>query len=250
MSTVRRLVFTAVIAGLVSGGLISLAHAFGTAAIIARAEVFEKAGEAPAHVHSHGPAETAPHTHDAAPAADWEPQDGIERTTYTVLANMVTGVAFSLLLVAAFELRGGATWRTGLFWGLAGFAAFTLAPGLGLPPELPGTAAAPLAARQLWWAMTAAATAGGLALLLLQPRPAWMAAGVVLLAAPHLIGAPQPAEYASTAPESLAHQFRVVATLTSLLFWLVLGTSTGWVFGWMKRSPALPVLPEGASQRS
>ena len=29
------------------------------------------------------------------------------------------------------------SWRQGLFWGFAGFAVFTLAPGLGLPPELP-----------------------------------------------------------------------------------------------------------------
>ena len=34
------------------------------------------------------------------------------------------------------ELSGGITdWRQGLFWGLAGFAVFTLAPGLGLPPS-------------------------------------------------------------------------------------------------------------------
>src|SRR3546814_13405119 len=38
-------------------------------------------------------------------------------------------------------------WRQGLLCGLVGFAVFTLAPGLGLRPEIPGTEAAPLADR-------------------------------------------------------------------------------------------------------
>ena len=57
------------------------------------------------------------------------------------------------------------TWRDGLLWGLAGFVVFTAAPGLGLPPELPGMPVAPLTARQTLWIATAAATAGGLCLL-------------------------------------------------------------------------------------
>jgi predicted cobalt transporter CbtA len=78
------------------------------------------------------------------PAA-WEPEDGIEKTAYTLLADLLTGIGFALLLAAGLALQGGTvTWRTGPFWGLAGFATFTLAPGLGLPPELPGTETAPL----------------------------------------------------------------------------------------------------------
>ena len=64
---------------------------------------------------------------------------------FTVAANIVTAVGFALLLVAASEFAGGiAGWRSGLLWGLAGFAVFTLAPGLGLPPELPAMPAAEL----------------------------------------------------------------------------------------------------------
>jgi cobalt transporter subunit CbtA len=143
MGAFRKLVFTAVIAGLISGGLVTLAHHFGTAQIIARAEVYEKAAldaeqaSTPA-AHDHA---TASHTminmENGSAATEWTPQDGIERTLYTALADMVTAVAFSLILIAAFDLRGGnVDWRTGLFWGLAGFVTFTLAPGLGLPPEV------------------------------------------------------------------------------------------------------------------
>ena len=251
MNIFRRLVFTAVFAGLFAGSLISLAHYFGTASIIARAEVFEKTvgGADATPAHSHATADAAPHDHAA--AAEWEPQNGIERTIYTVLANVITATAFSLLLVAAFEVRGGnVTWHTGLLWGLAGFVVFTLAPGLGLPPELPGTVAAPVAARKLWWALTAAAAATGLGLLLLQRNPALILAGVVLLVAPHLYGAPQPSEYGSTAPETLAHEFRVVATVTSLVFWIILGAAAGFFYALAKRPSTEGRMLGAAGQRS
>lgn len=250
MNVFRRLVFTAMIAGLITGGLVSLAQYFGTASLIARAEVFERAAEGAAPGHTHGDA-AAPHTHGEASPAEWAPQDGIERTAYTVATNMLTAIAFSLLLVAAMELWGGvAGWRSGLSWGLAGFVAFTLAPGLGLPPELPGAEAAPLAARQLWWASTVAATAAGLALLFLQRRAVWVAAGVALLVLPHLVGAPRPAEMTSLAPASLAHEFVVVATITSLLFWAVLGALTGWFFQAMSQSSARLAMAGALGQRS
>ena len=41
--------------------------------------------------------------------------------------------------------------RTGLAFGVAGFIAVALAPALGLPPEIPGSGAAELGARQTWW---------------------------------------------------------------------------------------------------
>jgi predicted cobalt transporter CbtA len=47
---------------------------------------------------------------------------------------------------------------------------------------------------------------------------------------PHLYGAPQPVTPAATAPEALAHQFVVAVTLVSLLFWLILGASTGYFY--------------------
>ena len=88
------------------------------------------------------PAEAAAHEHEE---EAWAPADGFERFAYTALANIVTGIGFALILVAASEFAGGiANWRQGVFWGFAGFAVFTLAPGLGLPPELPAMPAADL----------------------------------------------------------------------------------------------------------
>jgi cobalt transporter subunit CbtA len=85
-----------------------------------------------------------------------------------------TGIGFALLLVVVSELAGGiANWRQGAFWGLAGFAVFTLAPGLGLPPELPAMPAADLVSRQVWWIGTVLATAAGLALIAFRGTVGW-----------------------------------------------------------------------------
>jgi cobalt transporter subunit CbtA len=227
MPIFRTIVFVAALAGLVAGIFVTAAHHFGTAAIIAKAEVFEKAADAAAPMTA---TDMAGMSHADGGVA-WEPHDGLERTSFTVLADVLTGIGFALLLASAFALSGREVdWRKGLYWGLAGFATFTLAPGLGLPPEVPGTASAPLLDRQIWWVATAVATGAGLAMLFLTKRAAWVLAGVALLVLPHIFGAPQPAEYKSAAPESLAHQFLVAAVITSLLFWVVLGSLTGFLY--------------------
>ena len=49
-----------------------------------------------------------------------------------------TGMNFALILTACFALSGRpVTGQTGVLWGLAGFAIVSLAPALGLPPEVP-----------------------------------------------------------------------------------------------------------------
>jgi len=141
-----------------------------------------------------------------------------------VLANIVTGIGFALVLVAASELAGGiASWREGLIWGLAGFAVFTLAPGLGLPPELPAMPAADLTARQVWWIGTAAATAAGLALIAFRRTLPLALLGLALIVVPHMIGAPQPESHETPIPENLHHSFVVAVTVTNLIFWVALG---------------------------
>ena len=140
----------------------------------------------------------------------------------------MTAIGFALLLVAASELKGGMTgWHQGVFWGLAGFIVFTLAPGLGLPPELPAMPAADLGQRQIWWVATALATGIGLALLVFKRSLPLAILAVALLVAPHLVGAPQPGSFESPVPHSLAHAFIVMASVTSFVFWVILGGVAG-----------------------
>ena len=247
METFRGIFFAAVLAGVLAGVFVAVVHEFGTVPMILKAETFEGIGHAAAHgapdaavaatppaavAHEHGDIHGGGHGNDHGHDADaWQPADGLERTAFTLLADILTGIGFAFLLVSAYALRGGnVDWRRGLYWGLAGFATFTLAPSLGLPPELPGTEAAPLFARQIWWVATVAATGGGLALVFLTRKAVWPIVGVALILLPHLVGAPQPAAYVSLAPESLARDFTVMAIVSSLLFWLGLGSLTGFLY--------------------
>jgi cobalt transporter subunit CbtA len=228
MAFFRSMVLVAALAGLIAGVVMTLAQQVTTVPLILQAEAFEDAKDnqaAPAHEHEDA---SAAHEH----GGGWAPANGFERTAFSVAANIVTAIGFALLLVAASELAGGIkTWRQGVFWGLAAFAVFTLAPGLGLPPELPAMPAAELGERQLWWAATAASTAGGLALIAFGRSVLAAIAGVVLLAAPHLVGAPQPVSYDSPIPEGLHHSFVVAVVLTTLVFWVVLGGFAGFFRG-------------------
>jgi cobalt transporter subunit CbtA len=196
----------ALCAGLLSGIFATAAHQIATVPVILKAETYEKAAEhATAAVHHH--------------TAEWEPESEAERAAYTLLADVLTGIGFALLLAAALTLHGGeVTWRKGLFWGLAGFATFTIAPGLGLPPEVPGTEAAPLLERQFWWLATAISTGPALALLAFTRRAPWAILAAILIVLPYLNGAPQPTEHGAAAPEALARQFVVAVTVVSFLF--------------------------------
>ncbi len=236
MTLFRNVVFVAAIAGLLAGIVMTAMQAYATVPLILKAETFEIAEPVQAHDHGMAPADAPGGTEAAAPAAaahdhseeSWAPADGVERYVYTAAANIVTAIGFALLLVAVSEAFGGiANWRQGLFWGFAGFAVFTLAPGLGLPPELPAMPAADLAARQVWWIGTVAATGAGLALIAFRSSIPLAILGIALIVAPHIIGAPQPESHELPIPADLHHQFVVAATVTNLIFWVVLGGIVG-----------------------
>ncbi len=230
MNIFRSIVFTAVIAGLCAGLFVSVLNAFGTTPLILQAETYESAG-GDGHSHDHGQAATTEQGHQHDEDA-WAPSDGFERTFFTSAANVLTGIGYGLVLAGIFMLRGKpVTWREGLFFGLGGFACFMLAPLLGLPPELPGTPAADLASRQIWWVSTAASTAAGLGLLAFVKQPWAAVVGLMLLAAPHIVGAPLPPEgQHALAPEMLEKRFVALAAVSSLAFWSVLGVVTAIFF--------------------
>ena len=226
MPLFRRIVFVSLLAGLIAGILITVLHQYGTVPIILTAETYEEAAED--HRSPVAQSEAGHHHHGA---DSWRPSDGLERAGYTALADILTGIGFALLLVCGYVLSGrDVDWRRGILWGLAGFATFAVAPGLGLRPELPGTEAAPLLHRQVWWLCTIASTGIGLGFLAFGRGMALRLAAIALLVLPHVYGAPQPTQDQGTAPEVLAHRFVVIAFTTSLLFWVVLGALTGFFY--------------------
>jgi cobalt transporter subunit CbtA len=224
---VRETVLAAIVAGLIAALVFTVVQSVWVTPLILQGETYEDAAEAAATHHEVESSSAEQHHDENA----WKPQDGWQRTLCTFGANLLMGVGYSFVLVALYLL-----WREpkntlgGALYGLAGFIVFFAAPGLGLPPELPGTAAAELSIRQQWWAMTAIATAAGLFLFFSQRRWWVRILAVTIIVAPHLVPAPQPAVEASLAPAELQSQFRLATTICNALFWLSLGLASGMAF--------------------
>jgi predicted cobalt transporter CbtA len=140
MEVFRRIFLAALLAGSISGVVTTFAHHYSTVPLI------EKLTDA----------EPSP--------AGWRPAEGFERTASTAVADIVTGLATALLMLAAYALFGREmNWLKGLHWGLGAFAALTLWPNIGLPAYLTGQAMAPHLDRQIWWAVTAVMAVGRIA---------------------------------------------------------------------------------------
>ncbi len=279
----RRVLLTGLVSGAIAGAVLTLVHLALVQPLIAKAESFEavahnhQAGLAHAHgggglVHTHqgAPAkhshangishahaggemahahETSSHAHadGAAHGHDsWAPDDGLERTLFTLLSNLLLGIGYGLLLAAAWAVLGRpVSLSKGLLWGAAGFASFAFMPALGLPPELPGAVAGDLMARQSWWLLTALATAAGLGFGVFSARSTLRALGLALIALPHLIGAPHAGPgLAGSAPPELAAQFVMVSMLASAVLWVSLGGIGAYVAGRLEVSAAAHAAPK------
>lgn len=244
----RTILLSASVAGLLAAIALTLLQITWITPLIFAAETYENAEATSNHRDEVGAADHALHEHTHAAqeshdhvdehdhhAGTWQPADGFERTFYTFISNVVMGVAYALMLAGVYTL-----WRKprgiaqGMLFGLAGFAVFFAAPGFGLPPELPGTAAADLGQRQIWWIGTAASTAVALTLLFIQKNWLLRLLGLVILVIPHIVGAPHPAVAASLAPAELQNHFRVATVIGNVVFWLLLGAISA--IAWRKFS--------------
>lgn len=240
----HRILWAALVAGLVAGLATSVLQHFTTTPLILEAEHYEggaaqaglgaAAGDARlilAHAgESHGEG-----------GAPWAPADGMERTLYTSVVTVGTAFGYALILLSAMVLADARiSARSGLMWGMAGFAAAGLAPALGLSPELPGAAAAVLGDRQIWWIGTALATAAGL-WLALRVSTSWaIAAGIALMIVPHVVGAPHPEGFVSEVPAELSGHFAAASLVVIAVIWALAGTVAGYVWqrGEAKQSAA------------
>ncbi len=205
-----RIALSAIIAGVLSGLLLTALQAHKVQPLILAAETYEVQA-ADGHDHGHGDAAAIP-----------ESEGG--RVVLRLGTNVLVGVGFALLLSAALALTGRRLdWRQGALWGLAGFAVFSLAPALGMPPELPGMVGGELAERQAWWLGTVVATGIGLWALLLVPATWLKTIGVVLIVLPHAVGAPEVPAIAGSVPPEMAAAFVSATMVANLVFWLALG---------------------------
>lgn len=219
----KHMLSSALIAGFVAGLLCAVLQYFLVEPDILLAERYET-GEL-THFSVTGEAtatESAGQTHDTAASAE----SSAKRQALTVLFSVLTWCGYALLLLGGIRLaeQTGSTIgpAQALLWGLAGFLTFQMMPALGLAPELPGTPAADLNARQVWWAATAIATAAGLWFIAYGSAVWQRIAGAGVLAAPHIWGAPKVAGYGGIVPPELAAAFASHSLGVFLITWLVL----------------------------
>ncbi|MBI1905291.1 MAG: CbtA family protein [Rhodocyclales bacterium] len=244
----RRIVLCALLVGALCGLLASVVQQWQVIPIIEAAEALESRALPSAPPELAAPAHGAGHAHADEP---FMPEDGMERELWTLIANALTATGFALLLIpliaAAERLQRGpaATARNGLGWGAAGWLCVFVAPALGLPPEIPGAAAAALHERQAWWLLAVVCAASGIAVLRFVPTY-WRWLGLGLLALPYAVGAPELGvgpfsgydEAVVGEMEALAHRFAWATAIANAIGWLALGSlSSVAVARWVR--PAL-----------
>jgi cobalt transporter subunit CbtA len=241
-----RIIYSAILVGFVGGVLLTSLQVASLNPIIFAAESYQP-----------GTAETTTgsgdghsgHSHEQDDEA-WVPAHGLERTAYTLLANILASTGFAAMVLAlmcqfCLARKGNISWSQGSLWGLAGFTALFLAPAIGLPPEIPGMTAAAVEHRQVWWALCAVSVAIGLGIFAFAPIRI-KAPGLLFLVIPYIVGAPQvdgplfrhPDPIAVQVLVELHRQFVVFSAISNLIFWLVLGLACRLAFNrWFKNIP-------------
>jgi cobalt transporter subunit CbtA len=215
---IARVLAAGLIAGLAVGLAVAALQHVTTTPLILAAEVYEK----------------AQHAHDA--AGEVAPAfEGLRRTAATSVATIAVATGYALILLACMLLSGDTIGpRRAALWGACAFAATGLATSLGLAPQLPGAAETDLAARQVWWFATAAATGAGLfALLRFDAWPATLI-GAMLIVAPHFF-TPAPAAPESAVPAELAARFAAASLAVQAANWTLAGALAGLVWRAMSR---------------
>ncbi|MDX1484608.1 MAG: CbtA family protein [Alphaproteobacteria bacterium] len=214
---IGRILSAGIVAGLIAGAVGFGTQMLKVIPLIEKAETYETAARARALLRD----KPAGAKVVALPAKP----DPLIRAGLTLIASLLTGVGFGLVLAGAIAFSGrrpGAA--EGLLWGAGGYTAFVLAPALVLPPHLPGMAEADLVLRQIWWLAVAGTTALGLALAAFGARGKVRLLGIGLLALPFVLAGPAPGQgQGAPLPAELVAGFVAASLAASAAFWAVLG---------------------------
>jgi cobalt transporter subunit CbtA len=114
------MVLAAALAGIAASLLLTVLQFVWVTPLILTAETYEDRAEALER--SHEPAAGAEHHHDE---NAWKPQNGLERSLFTVAANALVGIGYAFVLIAVYLF-----WRApkspgwGALFGFAGFLVF------------------------------------------------------------------------------------------------------------------------------
>ncbi|MDO8434009.1 MAG: CbtA family protein [Candidatus Binatus sp.] len=216
------MVSTALLAGFLAGFCLFVIQRSSTLPLIHTAETYEKAGS----------------LESRSDAFASEPL----RSISTLLGDVFVAVGFGLIVTGIYTVSGSDGWEFGLLIGLAGFVTFHLAPAVVVPPAVPGMEVASLAIRQTGWLVAVASAMIGITLVFCLSGLARLS-GLLFLVLPGVVFrllVPIPAP--GTPLHSLALLNRAFVTRTlgvMLVFWLILGTLSGYLFTRAQRKAAL-----------
>ena len=162
----------------------------------------------------------------------------LQRNGLSILfsALVYTGYAFILVALIAYvsSLDLEINNASAILFGVCGFFTVHLAPSFGLPPELPGAAAADVVPRQVWWVFCVLATAVGIWVISFGGNFMYVFIGIILILIPHLIGAPEPEFFSGPTPPELASHFASRALAIGGVAWIFLGYLCGYF--WRKEN--------------
>jgi cobalt transporter subunit CbtA len=154
----------------------------------------------------------------------WKPEDGWQRTIITTTASLIAGSGFAILMVGVSMLTNiPVTKQNGLIWGICGFIAVTLAPSIGLPPELPGMPVVDLHTRQIWWIATILLTGAAIFLWIKAKNYWWQIAAIIFAITPQFFAPINAVKSEGNLPASLAAEFASSSLAANLVMWLAIG---------------------------
>jgi len=221
----KNLVYSALFAGLAAGIIVAALTIFMLVPLLLEAELYESG----MLIHF---GDITAATPDIMAEHDWA-RNGL---TALYAATIYIGFSFVMVAAMAFAQEKGVqiTTRSGILWGLAGYASFQLAPAMGIAPELPSMISAEINQRQIWLTGTIVATMVGIAAVVFGKNWSHWGAGLVTLAIPHIIGAPQPEAFGGIVPPELAAEFVGRSLAVGAVGWISLGVLSAYF--WMQEN--------------
>ena len=212
----QRIIFSAAIAGLLSGFLVTLFQQIWITPIIRNAEKYELK-EVQNSRNDHHKNHTDKHI--------------LSKPIFkTFIANTITSISFALLMISSGGFVKNFDTKRGFFWGIAGFIIFSLMPSIAIAPKLPGDISLPLSEHNLLWLLTTTCSAIGLLLIVFSKKNSIKFLGFIIFFLPHLASF-SISEFKLVGDLKIIQgKFHTIILITSLIFWSFLGTTSGYFF--------------------
>lgn len=228
---IRQIFLSALISGFIAGIFLTGIQSLKVTPLILAAEVFEDGELITYTTKNHNNSniqktnnhhDEKAHVHDNSHEHETGAHDN-ERLFYSLITNIFLACGFAFILSSIYLYIKELNIRNGLISGFVVYLCVFALPSLGLSPELPGTLAAQLQDRQIWWVSTVVLSSFAFIILFFNKNKIYQALSIILLFLPHIIGAPMPNVHGGTAPQAMFEEYILVTYITNAFFWLFLG---------------------------